>query len=54
MFQYKAAFLARYAFVDYKVLQYSDAGEWYVEADDGISNNYPHNKILFTPGFVFY
>jgi hypothetical protein len=36
-----------------KVLQYNDTGEWYVEADDGICNDYPHNKILFTPGFVF-
>jgi hypothetical protein len=36
-----------------KVLQYNDTGEWYVEADDGICDDYPHNKILFTPGFVF-
>ena len=36
-----------------KVLQYNDTGEWYVEADDGICNDYPQNKILFTPGFVF-
>jgi hypothetical protein len=36
-----------------KVLAYNDTGEWYVEADDGICNDYPHNKILFTPGFVF-
>jgi hypothetical protein len=36
-----------------KVLQHNDTGEWYVEADDGICDNYPHNKILLTPGFVF-
>src|SRR5919106_2554172 len=36
-----------------KVLNYNDTGEWYVEADDGICDDYPHNKILFTPGFVF-
>jgi hypothetical protein len=36
-----------------KVLNYNDTGEWYVEADDGICDDYPHNKILFTSGFVF-
>jgi hypothetical protein len=36
-----------------KVLEYKDIGEWYVDAKDGICNDYPHNKILFTPGFVF-
>ena len=36
-----------------KVLEYKDIGEWYVDAKDGICNDYPQNKILFTPGFVF-
>src|SRR5918996_471092 len=36
-----------------KVLEFTDVGEWYVEAKEGICNDYPHNKILFTPGFVF-
>jgi hypothetical protein len=36
-----------------KVLEYKDKGQWYAEAADGICNDYPHNKILFAPGFVF-
>jgi hypothetical protein len=36
-----------------KVLEFIDTGEWYVEAEEGICNDFPHNKILFTPGFVF-
>jgi hypothetical protein len=36
-----------------KVLESVDTGEWYVEAEEGICNDFPHNKILFTPGFVF-
>jgi len=41
-------------YVDYvQVLEYKDTGQWSVEADDGICNDYPHNKILFSPGFVF-
>ena len=36
-----------------KVLEYKDIGEWYVDAKDGICDDYPQNKILFTPGFVF-
>jgi hypothetical protein len=36
-----------------KVLEFTDAGDWPVEAKEGICNDYPHNKILFTPGFVF-
>ena len=35
-----------------KVLEYKDKGQWYAEAEDGICNDYPHNKILFAPGFV--
>ncbi|MGH9977399.1 MAG: hypothetical protein ACRD8Z_16445 [Nitrososphaeraceae archaeon] len=36
-----------------KVLEFIDTGDWYVEAKEGICNDYPHNKILFTPGFAF-
>jgi hypothetical protein len=36
-----------------KVLEFIDIGEWYVEAEEGICSDFPHNKILFTPGFVF-
>lgn len=36
-----------------KVLEYKDRGDWYVDAQDGICNDYPHNKILFTSGFAF-
>ena len=36
-----------------KILEYKDKGQWYAEAEDGICNDYPHNKILFAPGFVF-
>jgi hypothetical protein len=36
-----------------KVLEFTDVGDWFVEAKEGICNDYPHNKILFTPGFVF-
>jgi hypothetical protein len=36
-----------------KVLEYKDSGDWYVNAEDGICGYYPHNKILFTSGFVF-
>ncbi len=36
-----------------KVLEYTDIGEWYVDAKEGLCNDYPHNKILFTTGFVF-
>ena len=30
-----------------KVLEQKDKGQWYAEAEDGICNDYPHNKILF-------
>lgn len=36
-----------------KVLEYKDTGNWPVRADDGLCGDYPHNKILFSPGFVF-
>jgi hypothetical protein len=36
-----------------KVLEYKDTGSWQVDAEEGICNDYPHNKILFSPGFVF-
>ena len=36
-----------------KVLEFTDVGDWFVEAKGGICNDYPHNKILFTSGFVF-
>ncbi|MGH9983978.1 MAG: hypothetical protein ACRD8W_08480 [Nitrososphaeraceae archaeon] len=36
-----------------KVLQYKDIGDWYVDASEGVCDDYPHNKIILTPGFVF-
>ena len=36
-----------------KVLEYKDIGDWYVDAPEGICDNYPHNKIILIPGFVF-
>lgn len=36
-----------------KVLEFKDDGDWPVNANEGICNGYPHNKILLTPGFVF-
>lgn len=36
-----------------KVLEFKDDGDWPVNANDGICNEYPHNKIILTPGFVF-
>jgi len=34
-------------------LQYKDIGDWYVDASEGVCDDYPHNKIILTPGFVF-
>lgn len=35
------------------VLEYEDRGNWYVNAEEGICDNYPHNKIILSPGFTF-
>lgn len=41
-------------YVDHElVLEYKDSGNWYVDAEEGICDDYPHNKIILSPGFTF-
>jgi len=42
-------------YVDHeKVLEYKDTGDWnVVNAEEGICDDYPHNKIILSPGFTF-
>src|SRR5215510_4288363 len=41
-------------YVDHvKVLEYKDTGDWPVDAPEGICDEYPHNKVILSPGFTF-